>query len=457
MFTMPPFLKIKNATLLALTLILSFSMGVVSSEEKNSINTNTLEVDEWSSQKQKLVEQAICMTLAIFVESPANPAHYSSDQLSYEFLADRSKKFVAPMISTTNIPYKEKDSLQNVPTPSIESLSCTKTVEIWRAMYEYKTISYAEAAAKSSSEIVLEWLITFILSGLGIAVLLKLAKADKVAYYIFNIAFFGSICFAIFSFLIYVSVALIYAALEYFNIASSYRWHIALIVFASLTACILIVPYQTKNGYTSTLWEELENYVYVIRDRKKYKNFETKPSHIKQIHQLDKALNKEIEDKFFYQLFFVIFWFFIYWSLEDFTHMKFFYDFLNYGMNAFVKYPTLLITLLIAMYCYSKYYDIFAKKYFTKLMSIVRELENKKEFLYLKDPYPLQLSVLTQTPRALTEPTKYGEFDYLDDESIYAYWISSNIGLNEYIKTKKLLKFGINNYLDSLNESKKSS
>lgn len=455
---MPTFLKIKNATLLAITLILSFSMGVVSSEEKNPINTNTLEVDEWASQKQKLVERAICNHLETEVEFPKNPAHYSSYQLSYEVVAEDVKKFTAPlMVTLFHIPYKEKDSLQNVPTPSIESLSCKKTVEIWRAMYEYKTISYAEATAKSSSDVVLEWLITFILSGLGVAVLLKLARADKIAYYIFNTSIFGAIYFLIFSFFTSISVALIYAILEYFNIASSYRWQIAVIVFVSLTAFSLIVPYQTKNGYTSTLWKELENYVYVIRDRKKYKNFETKPSYIKQIHQLDKALDKEIENRFFYQLFFVIFCFFIFWWLKDFTQMEFVYDFLNYEMNAFVKYPTFLITLVIATYCYTKYYDIFTRKNFTKLMGIVKELENKKEFLYLKDPYPLQLSVLTQTPRALTEPTKYGKFDYLDDESIYAYWISSNIGLNEYIKTKKLLKFGINNYLDSLNEYKKSS
>lgn len=146
---MPPFLKSKNTTLLALTLILSFSMGVVSSEEKNPINTSTLEVDEWASQKQKLVERAICNHLETEVEFPKNPAHYSSYQLSYEVVADDVKKFQAPlMISTTRIPYKEKDSLQNVPTPRIESLSCKKTVEIWRAMYEYKTIPYTESKRK---------------------------------------------------------------------------------------------------------------------------------------------------------------------------------------------------------------------------------------------------------------------------------------------------------------------
>jgi hypothetical protein len=455
---MSSFLKIRKATLLALTLILSFSMGVVSSAEKNPINKDSFEVDKWASKKQKLVEQAICMKLAIDVESPKNPEHYSSYQLSYDVLADESKKsLTAIMISTTSIPYKEKDSLQDVPTPSIESLGCTKTVEIWRAMYEYKTISYAEATAKSSSEVVLEWLITFMLGGLGIAFLLKLARADKIAYYIFNTSIFSAIYFLILSFFISISVALIYSILEYFNIASSYRWQIAVIVLASLIACSLIVPYQTKNGYVSTLWKELENYVYVIRDRKKSKNLETKPSQIKQIQQLDKALDKEIENRFFYQLFFVIFCFFIYWWLKDFTQMGFIYDFLNYQMNTFAKYSTLLITLVIATYCYTKYYDIFERKYFTKLMGIVRELENGKEFLYLKDPYPLQLSVLTQTPRALTEPTKYGKFDYLDDESIYAYWISSNIGRREYMITKHLVKFGIKHYLDLQNKSNKSS
>jgi hypothetical protein len=151
MLTMPSFLKIRNVTLLALTSILSFSMGVVSSAEKNLINKDSLEVDKWASQKQKLVERAICNHLETEVEFPKNPAHYSSYQLSYEVVADDVKKYIAPlMISTTRIPYKEKDSLQNVPTPSIESLGCKKTVEIWRAMYEYKTIPYTESIKKTN-------------------------------------------------------------------------------------------------------------------------------------------------------------------------------------------------------------------------------------------------------------------------------------------------------------------
>ncbi len=144
-------IQINNATLLVLTLMLSFSMGVVSGAEKNPIKNNSVEVDKWASQKQKLVERAICNHLETEVEFPKNPAHYSSYQLSYEVVAIDVKKFIAPlMISTTRIPNEEKDTLQNVPTPSIESLSCTKTVEIWRAMYEYKTIPYTESKKKTT-------------------------------------------------------------------------------------------------------------------------------------------------------------------------------------------------------------------------------------------------------------------------------------------------------------------
>lgn len=130
--------------LLALVAMIVFDLGIVQSQEiKPNIN-NPVEVDKWITQKQELVERAICMKLGIYVESPQNPAHYSGDALSYQVLAETSKKFTAPlMVSTTAIPYSE-GFLENVPIPNIESLSCTKTVEIWRAMYEYKTIPYKE-------------------------------------------------------------------------------------------------------------------------------------------------------------------------------------------------------------------------------------------------------------------------------------------------------------------------
>jgi len=130
--------------LVALVAMILFDLGIVKSQEiKPNIN-NPVEVDKWITQKQELVERAICMKLGIYVESPQNPAHYSGDQLSYQVLAESSKKFIAPlMVSTAAIPYSE-GFLENVPIPNIESLSCTKTVEVWRAMYEYKTILYKE-------------------------------------------------------------------------------------------------------------------------------------------------------------------------------------------------------------------------------------------------------------------------------------------------------------------------
>ena len=135
--------------LFSLTLALAYSIVLTSSAETKPNENKSLESDEWITQKQKLIDRAICNTLEFEVEHPKNPAHYSDYKLSYKVVAEDSKKFVAPlMISTTNIPYKEKDSIQNMPTPSIESLTCKKTVEVWRAMYEYKTIPYKESKWK---------------------------------------------------------------------------------------------------------------------------------------------------------------------------------------------------------------------------------------------------------------------------------------------------------------------
>lgn len=141
--------------LFSLTLVLVSSIVLTSSAETNPDEKQALESNKWITQKQKLIERAICDTLEFEVEHPKNPAHYSDYQLSYKVVAEDSKKFVAPlMIATTNIPYKEKDSLQNMPTPSIESLSCRKTVEVWRAMYEYKTIPYKESKWKPLEDLV---------------------------------------------------------------------------------------------------------------------------------------------------------------------------------------------------------------------------------------------------------------------------------------------------------------
>ena len=138
----------KKTVLFAVAAMIVFNLGIVKSQEIKPSIKNLLEVDKWITQKQKLVERAICLSLEIDIGHRKNPAHYSSSQLSYELLSETSKKYKAPlMTSRTGLPYSERDSLVNVPTPSIESLSCTNAVEIWRAMYEYKTIPYKEVVS----------------------------------------------------------------------------------------------------------------------------------------------------------------------------------------------------------------------------------------------------------------------------------------------------------------------
>ena len=133
----------KKNILLALAAMIFFSQGIARSQEiKPNIN-NPVEVDTWLTQKQKLVERAICWDLESDVSLRKNPATY---HLSYEVLAQESKKRTAPrLLATTSIPYSEKNSFEKVSTPSIESLDCTKTVEMWRGMYEYKTIPYVKS------------------------------------------------------------------------------------------------------------------------------------------------------------------------------------------------------------------------------------------------------------------------------------------------------------------------
>jgi hypothetical protein len=322
-------------------------------------------------------------------------------------------------------------------------------------------------ACEFAHEITFYW----VLYGLLFAALFKLLRFDNIAKQIFSAALIGPI----FALVMSIPLLVVYSLLAYFNLEEVYRWLIAVLIVALLVVCFFIIKYELKrNSYWSEAarsfhrpWWDLKFHFIVYFDtyypwswsNKQVRKNKFQPSYETQVVEIAKTIGTEVKNRFFYQLSFVCFCIFIYWWFKEFAQIRFIYDFLNYGISAFAKYPIWLttITLAVATYCYTKYYDIFAKHHFDKMICILKMLEKEQTFLYVIDERPLQLAVLKQIPRAITDPTKFGKFDYLDDKTQFMYWISADTKYLDYIKTQKVLRrYGIEGYLDLRNEIKNS-
>lgn len=309
----------------------------------------------------------------------------------------------------------------------------------------------------------------WVLYGLLFAAVLKLLRVDNIA----NKISIASVIGPIFALVLSIPLVVVYSLLSYFNFEDVHRWLIAALIVALLVVCSFIIKYELKrNSYWSEAarsfhrpWWDLKFHFIVYFDtyypwsgyNKLIRRNKAQPSAEKQVVDIGKTINAEVENSFFYQLSFVCFCIFIYWWFKEFSQIRFIYSFLNYEISAFVKYAILLTTLAVATFCYTRYYDIFAKHHFNKMMGVVKVLEKEHRFLYVIDERPLQLAVLKQIPRAITDPTKYGKFDYLDDKTQFMYWISADTKYLDYVKTQKVLRrYGIEGYLDLRNEIKKS-
>lgn len=327
----------------------------------------------------------------------------------------------------------------------------------------YDDIPYEceSALCELALEITNEW----IFYGLLIAAILKLIRADKIANKFFIFALIGPL-FGVF---LLIPISIVYSSLSYFNLSIFNRWLISALVVAILVLCFLIIKYEirrnsyseARRSFTTPWWRLKKHFVSYFNVyypwswyNKLKRQSEDQRSNEKKIIEIGQVIDKEIKNRFNYQSLFVFFSIFIYWWLEEFIQMNYPHSFINYEISLFVKYPILLFFLASATYVYTKYYNFFAHSYFYKMISILKILENEQKFLYLKDPKPLQLSVLPQIPRAITEPTKYGKFDLIDDQGIYLYWVSSDMKYSEYEKTNKVLNlYGIENYLDLRNKN----
>lgn len=309
----------------------------------------------------------------------------------------------------------------------------------------------------------------WVLYGLLFAATLKLLRVDNIA----NKISIASVVGPIFALVLSIPLLVVYSLLSYLNFEDVHRWLIAVLIVALLVACFFIAKYEARrNSYSSEAarlfhrpWWDLKFHFIVYFDtyypwsgyNKLIRRNKAQPSAEKQVFDIGKTISVEVENRFFYQLSFVCFCIFIYWWFKEFSQIRFIYSFLNYEISAFVKYAILLTTLAVATFCYTRYYDMFAKHHFNKMMGVVKLLEKEQKFLYVTDASPLRLSVLTQVPRAITEPTKYGKFDYLDDGGIFVYWISSSTKYFEYSKVQRLsMDYGIEGYLDLRSELKNS-
>jgi hypothetical protein len=132
----------------AIILIATLYWCPVSSKDVEQAKPSAEDVAKWDAIKTKVLFGEICSTLWDAVNKPTNPSYAST----YEATASTLKQFIVPlMVGVRGVPYRER-SLEHIPIPAIESLDCKKTVETWRAMYEYKTIPYKEAVRSSFSE-----------------------------------------------------------------------------------------------------------------------------------------------------------------------------------------------------------------------------------------------------------------------------------------------------------------
>ncbi len=335
------------------------------------------------------------------------------------------------------------------------------------SLYDDYRYDCESLACEFAHEITFYW----VLYGLLIAALFKLLRFDNIAKQIFSAAFIGPI----FALVMSIPLLVAYSLLAYFNLEEVYRWLIATLILAVLVGCFFIIKYEVRrNSYSSEAarslhppWWDLKSHFVDYFDiyypwswyNKLTRRNKAQLSAEKQVFEIAKIIGTEVKNRFFYQLSFVCFCIFNYWLFKEFDQIRFIYDFLNYGISAFAKYPIWFttITLAVATYCYTKYYDIFAKHHFNKMIGFVKMLEKKQTFLYVIDERPLQLAVLKQMPRAITDPTKFGKFDYLDDKTQFMYWISADTKYLEYVKTQKVLRrYGIEGYLDLRNEIKNS-
>ena len=294
--------------------------------------------------------------------------------------------------------------------------------------------------------------VDFIFYGIVVAVILKLLRADKLAGFTFNAAFYVPILLG----MIFLPIGLIYSFFHYFNLFSEHRWLISILIIVVLAAIIYINYYRSNRTSYSIAWWDLKGWYQDYRSDRFWSSEQVEHrnrSNEQHLDQLDAAIHKEIEQRVSYQLLAIGFAIFVYFWFQDYKVFRPIYYFLDYG-SPLIKYPLLFCTLVLVIYGYTKYYNIFAKKRFSQIIAVATILEKEGKFIYFKDKNPHGFTIQTKTPRTLTEPTKYYYFDLFDDaeEEVFAYWINPRLDYKHYVEVMKKIKLiGFEKFLDLVN------
>lgn len=298
----------------------------------------------------------------------------------------------------------------------------------------------------------------FIFYGIVVAVILKLLRADKLAGFSFKAAFIVPMVFGAVGTVISIPIVLIYILLHYFNLFSEHRWLISILVVVVLAAIIYIDHYRSNRRPYSIAWWNLKGKFEVYRLNRFWSSDQIKnrnQSNEEHLAQLDATIHKEVDQRFWYQLIAIGFAIFVYFWFRDFKVFQPAYDFLDNG-SAIIKYPLLFFTLVLVLYGYTKYYNIFAKKTFNQIIAMATILEKEGKYIYFKDKRPHGFTIQKKTPEALITHTTFYYFDFFiedeDEEEIYAYWINPRIDYDHYVSVMNKIKMiGVESFVEQIN------
>lgn len=282
----------------------------------------------------------------------------------------------------------------------------------------------------------------FIFIGLIFAIVVKLLRFDRLGYLSLNLVFLTPIFVILVAWIILFPIVSIALVLKYLNIFNDKIWLASTIVIIIIAAILLIKNKSNNNSYSIPLWDLkgwYKEYEYQFRRFLLLDKIECKKRNNEEyLSKLDKAIYDEIEQRFWHQLVAIRLFIFLYFWLKDIELFHSIFIVLD-DLFSFIKYSLLFSLLAFLIYGYTKYYDIFGKKYFEKIIFIAKILEKEKKYIYFKDKNPKGFVINIKKPQALEKKSKYYYFDFFkdNDEEIYAYWISPSIDYRHYLNVMK--------------------
>jgi hypothetical protein len=294
----------------------------------------------------------------------------------------------------------------------------------------------------------------FIIYGILFAVMAKLFRAEKLAYFSLNAAILVPTLIMLTAMALSFPIVLIVIIFNYFNVLNDDKWLVSTLIVAALALILYINDYRNNRTMYSIEWWNIKGWYqsymtsrFLSSDKIKY----AKRSNEEHLTQLDNSIHKEIEQRFLYQLLIIGLSIFMYFWIQDFQVFQSTYSFLD-NLSVLVKYPLLFLFLALIVYGYTKYYNIFAKQSFNKIVSMATILEKEKKYIYFKDKNPSGFTIDIKEPRTLREQTKYYYFELFEDgdEGVFAYWINPRIDFEHYVNVMEKIKLiGVENFLDS--------